>query len=280
MPETAELRVPNRVSLGESVEIEVQANSEFKSGLGSTVDFTATFTTSSGETIGSGSATSPETQNVNISTSWRPTGEIRETEVTVTVELTYNKEDDGGGTETGQVSDSRTVELFETLGEETEIVSEGGTGNSSASTLNEFYETKTPFTIENIVYEPDAPETITNRSNASIIEFYYENPSVTVDSSARFVKHDIIGRRTLRQKVGKDPLEISISGVCFRETARQIDGLRYADSGTILADRFDGGSIDVSFASSTTDPLEEGSAIDFTEVNELFNFSLECTEVR
>jgi len=274
MPETAQLRVPNRVPIGESVGIEVQANSEFKSGLSSDVEFTATFSTPSG-TIASSSATSPETNNVNISANWTPQGEIRETEITVTVELEYL-----GDGSSGTVSDSRTVEIIETVGEDTEIVSEGGTGNSSASTLSGFYENKTSFIIENIIYEPDAPETITSRDNASLIEFYYKNPSITVDSSARFVTHDIIGRRTIRQKVGKDPLEISISGVCFRETARQIDGLRYADSGTIIADRFDGGSIDVDFASSTTDPLEEGSAIDFTEVNELFNFSIECTEIR
>jgi len=270
MPETVELRVPNNVPLNEAVEIEVRANSEFKSGLSSDVEFTATFSTSSGE-IDTIQATSPETQAVNIATSWSTNGSPRETTISASVELAY--EDGSSST----LTDSRTVQLVERAGEDT-IVADEGTGNSDASSLSEFYSDRTDFFIDDIVYDPDTPSTITDRDNASTIIFEYKNPNIAVDSSARFVKHEIIGLKTLRQKVGKDPLELSVEGVCYRDTARQIDGLRYAETGTIRSDRFDGSSIDVQFASSTTNPLEDGSAVDFTEVNELFSFELELTE--
>jgi len=270
MPETIDFRVPNQVPLGEVVGIEARVNSEFKSGLEEDVTFTATFSTSSGE-IDTVTETSPETQAVNISTSWSPSGAPRETTVSASVELQYNDES------SSTLTDSRIVQLVERVGEDT-IVADEGTGNSAASSLSEFYQDRTDFFIDDIVYDPDTPSTITGRDNASTIVFEYKNPNITVDSSARFVKHDIIGSKTLRQKVGKDPLEISVEGVCYRDTARRIDGLRYAETGTIRADRFDGSSVDVQFASSTTEPLEDGSAVDFTEVNELFSFSLELTE--
>jgi hypothetical protein len=281
MAEKARLTVPSRVELGESVTLEIEVNSDVTlPEIGDTVEYAVTFKTpSSGNdnsnTIDSISFSGTEGQNVFESVSWTPSGATRLTTITARVEITYPE--DGG--RTSILEDSRDVQIIESVGEET-IVAEEGTGNSSANSLNEFYANRTDFYIDGIVYDPNTPETITGRDNSDTILFEYKNPSITVDSSARFVKHEIIGAQTLRQKVGKDPLEISVDGVCYRDTARRIDGLRYAETGTIGADRFDGSSIDVQFASATTDPLEEGSAVDFTEVNELFNFSLELTEVR
>jgi len=273
MAEKARLTVPSRVEIGESVTLEVEANSDVSLPDIKTVDYTIIFSTPSGQIGSEINISANEGETIFESTTWNVDAPIRTADISVTVNISY---EDGT---TSEIEDSRSVQIVESAGEET-IVADEGTGNSSASSLNEFYTNRTDFFIDEIVYDPDAPETITGRDNADTILFEYKNPSITVDSSARFVKHEIIGARTLRQKVGKDPLEISVDGVCYRDTARRIDGLRYAETGTIRADRFDGSSIDVQFASATTDPLEEGSAVDFTEVNEMFNFSLELTEVR
>jgi hypothetical protein len=274
MAEKARLTVPSRVEIGESVTLEVEANSDVSLPDIKTVDYTITFSTPSDQIGSEINISANEGETIFESATWNVDAPIRTVDpLSVTVTISY---EDGSSSE---LKDSRSVQVVESAGEDT-IVADEGTGNSSASSLNEFYTNRTDFFIDEIVYDPNTPETITDRDNADTILFEYKNPSITVDSSARFVKHEIIGARTLRQKVGKDPLEISVDGVCYRDTARRIDGLRYAETGTIRADRFDGSSIDVQFASATTDPLEEGSAVDFTEVNEMFNFSLELTEVR
>lgn len=117
----------------------------------------------------------------------------------------------------------------------------------------------------------------------------YKAPSVSVDSSGRFAEHEIIGGTTVRQKIGNDPLEISVSGVCIETTASQINKLRYATYGTIYSDVLPGNSIKVQFASVSTSPLEDSGAVPLSEVDSdfesaddrefLYNFELSCVEV-
>lgn len=274
MTERISLTVPNRVDIGDSVPVEVEANSDITYPDLNSVTYELTISTpSSSDDIYSTTVTETEGTTIFESGTWNVGSPKRVTTIKASATITYDD-----GTES-TITDTRDVQIVERFGEDT-IVADEGTGNSSASSVNEFYQNRTDFFIDSITYDPDTPATITDRDTASTITFEYKNPDITVDSSARFVKHEIIGGKTLRQKVGKDPIEISVSGVCYRETARRIDGLRYAKTGTIRADRFDGSSLDVQFASATTDPLEEGSAVDFTEANELFNYTIEVTEVR
>jgi len=137
------------------------------------------------------------------------------------------------------------------------------------------------FQITNIQYEGDA----TRATNP--INFSYKRPAISIDSAGRFATHEIIGGSTVRQKIGEDPIEVSISGVCIEETAKDLDGLRDAKYGTIKSKRFNGQTLDCHFASVSTSPLEDGGAVDFFGKDDgkaesgdfLYTFSLECVEV-
>lgn len=109
----------------------------------------------------------------------------------------------------------------------------------------------------------DVPETI---------EFApRDNPDISVDSSARFTKHNIIGGDVVRQKIGEDPLNIGVSGVCDEETAKDIDKLRNAKTGTLISDRIE---TRVQFASASTDPIESGGAVDMDTGDYLYSYTL------
>lgn len=116
----------------------------------------------------------------------------------------------------------------------------------------------------------------------SKIEFRYEAPSVSVDMSARFVTHEIIGGSTVRQKIGEDPLEVSADGVCTESKARRLDELRNAKYATISSNRLPDGNLDVQFASISTQPMEKGGAVALTDDDGefLYGFSISMVEVK
>lgn len=111
------------------------------------------------------------------------------------------------------------------------------------------------------------------------IEFEYSNPSVGIDTGGNFVKHDIIGGPTVRQRVGSQPMKLSISGVVKEETAKQLELLRNASSATLISDRFAEDAVFVHIVSVTTDPMEDGGAADMKDGEFLYTFSLECVEI-
>jgi hypothetical protein len=141
---------------------------------------------------------------------------------------------------------------------------------------NAFNENHVDFQIADIAYEDDAEG---NRPDP--IEFRYTAPNITVDSAGRFATHKIIGGTTVRQKIGEDPIEVEIEGVCTETVARQLDGLRDAEFGTIFSERLVGGSLDVHFASSNTSPLEDGGAVAMSDSSGefLYSFTLSTVEV-
>lgn len=137
------------------------------------------------------------------------------------------------------------------------------------------------FEITNIEYEDDA-----QLGKNPIDGLSYKRPSISVDTSGRFAKHEIIGGSTVRQKIGEDPIEVSINGVCIEQRAQAFDGLRDAKYGTIKSKRLLNDTLDVHFASVSTSPLEDGGAVSFfgredgaDEGDFLYTFSLECVEV-
>lgn len=131
------------------------------------------------------------------------------------------------------------------------------------------------FEIRGIDYETDA------REQTDPITFEYPAPAISVDGSGRFATHEIIGGSTVRQKIGEDPIEVSINGICKESTARQLDNLRDAASGTIYSNRLPGGSLDVQFASMSTSPMSDSGAVDLTDTDSefLYTYTLECVEV-
>lgn len=111
------------------------------------------------------------------------------------------------------------------------------------------------------------------------IDFEYRNPAIGIDTGSNYVKHDIIGGATVRQRIGDKPLDISIGGVCTEGTARQLEQLRNADAATLLSERFPQNSVRVHIASLSTNPMEDGGAADIQSGEFLYSFDLNCVEI-
>lgn len=143
--------------------------------------------------------------------------------------------------------------------------------------ISDAYDDHVDFIIEP-VWEDDANEDV---QSIDTIEFEYASPAFSVDTSGRFATHEIIGGTTVRQKIGEEPINVDISGVCFESTALKIDALRDAQYGTIYADRLVGDSLDVQFASSSTSPLDENGAVNIEPENSEFlhTYSLSVVEI-
>jgi len=149
--------------------------------------------------------------------------------------------------------------------------------------LNDTFSNRARFDIRNLNFEDDAPEGVFDYINK--ISFRDEqrvginNPTIAIDSGGRFAKHDIIGGTTVRQKIGDEPLEIQITGVCFEETARKIDELRNARNGILHSERFAGDEVRVQFASTSTDPLSDGGAAELETGELLYRYRINAIEV-
>lgn len=103
-----------------------------------------------------------------------------------------------------------------------------------------------------------------------------DNPDIDVNTSGRFTTHEIIGGDVVRQKLGEDVIEITVRGVCDEGTAQQIDRLRNARHGTLLSERIE---IQVQFASMSTQPTEEGGAVDMDTGEYLYDYTLNLVGV-
>jgi hypothetical protein len=112
----------------------------------------------------------------------------------------------------------------------------------------------------------------------------YESPSISMNTGGRFVKHEVIGGATVRQRVGDKPIEVSISGVCFQSTADDLILLRNAKYAKLLSDRFPNGNLKAHIVSVSTDPMSEGGAApihgeDGKEPELLYTYSIEAVEI-
>ena len=154
--------------------------------------------------------------------------------------------------------------------------------------LSDTFSGRTPFAIKRISYEDDASyissiyvDDERNDDGEYQISFKYPNPTLAIDTSGRFAKHEIIGGSTVRQKIGEDPVNVSINGVCNRRTANQIDSLRDAKSGKIFSDRLPGSNdaLRVQFGSTSTEPMEDGGSADLKDGQYLYSYQINCIEV-
>lgn len=160
-------------------------------------------------------------------------------------------------------------------------------GVAGDNTLASTFQNRTPFSIQGIKYEDDATYVGSvyrdgeKSNNGYQISFDYPNPTVSIDTSGRFAKHEIIGGSTVRQKIGEDPINISVNGVCKRRTANQIDSLRDAKSGKIFSDRLPGSSdsLRVQFGSTSTEPMTDGGSADLKDGRYLYSFQINAIEV-
>lgn len=107
------------------------------------------------------------------------------------------------------------------------------------------------------------------------LELKYGQPNVAVDTSARYVTHEVIGDTTVRQKLGEDPDTISINGICTAEEANKIDKLTEFPYVELVSNRWSGFA---QIASANTSPHSEGGTQDKDE-EWLHTFSIELAEV-
>jgi len=125
-------------------------------------------------------------------------------------------------------------------------------------------------------------EEITGReSSGTSISFTYTAPAISTDIAGRFATHEIIGGSTVRQKIGEDPIEVTIDGVCRESTAKQMDTLRDAKYGTLISNRLPGGSLQAQFASISSNPLEDSGAVAITDDTGefLYTYTISAVEV-
>jgi hypothetical protein len=119
----------------------------------------------------------------------------------------------------------------------------------------------------------------------------FDNPTVAIDGGGRFVKHNIIGGPVVRQKIGEEPLQVSVNGVCDKRTANKIDFLRNVNSATFISSRLPGsasenniaeggGSLRVQIGSTSTEPITDGGAADLETGEYLYSYSINAIEVR
>jgi len=135
------------------------------------------------------------------------------------------------------------------------------------------YKGRSDTVIENITTDTDVTLTFNE------IDFEpYGNPTISVDTSARFAVHDILGGTTVRQKIGEKPREISISGVCTETVVRKVNQLNKAKLVSLNSDVI-GDVVRCQVASTSTDPLDDGGAADMDGGEFLYDFSISLVEV-
>lgn len=150
--------------------------------------------------------------------------------------------------------------------------------------INNAFDDTIDFRISGIEYEEDAsisaPNEITFGNTAEGGKSNrYARPSISVDNKGRFVTHEIIGGTTVRQKIGEEPREASINGVCVEQTAKELDTLRDAKRATIFCDRFPGGSMTAHVTAVSTSPFDDGGAANITQGEILYSWSMKVVEI-
>jgi len=108
------------------------------------------------------------------------------------------------------------------------------------------------------------------------IQFTHEQPDIIVDSSSRFVEHEILGGTTVRQKVGENPDQVEISGVCIQSEANDIDKLKKTNFVELISHRRNLDSAQV--VDTNTEPFEPGGAIDDKNQEMLYFFTIQLVE--
>lgn len=69
------------------------------------------------------------------------------------------------------------------------------------------------------------------------IEFTYSQPHVAVDSANRTKKHKLLSEVAVVQKLGTEPLNLEISGMCTTEEAKAVDNLVVNDKVEVRSHR-------------------------------------------
>lgn len=121
-----------------------------------------------------------------------------------------------------------------------------------------------------MVYEDERPD-----ASVGNVAFKYEQPSVSVDTSARYASHKVIGDTTVRQKIGEEADEISVEGVCTESEANDVDALTDEESVEVVSNRWNG---EAHVASTSTRPITDGGGKDI-DGDFIYRYTIELVEV-
>jgi hypothetical protein len=147
------------------------------------------------------------------------------------------------------------------------------------------FEEHTDFALTDLTFEdgftPDFGDAEGSENPQLKLDERYNRPRVAIDTAARFVDHEIIGGKKVRQRVGSDPIELSVNGVCQRPRANEIDQLHRVKTAQLQSERLpqDKTRLPVQIASTTTEPLEDGGAADARTGELLYTFTINAVEV-
>lgn len=135
------------------------------------------------------------------------------------------------------------------------------------------YSGKVDFKLFEIKYEPDG-------NGPSEIKLEYARPSIGIDNKGRFVTHEIIGGTTVRQKIGEEPREMSITGVIKSDKqAKNLDKLRDAKSAKVSSNRLPGKTMKCQIPSVSTSPISDGGGVMIEDGKFLYNFKMKLVEL-
>ena len=132
------------------------------------------------------------------------------------------------------------------------------------------------------------------RSGEIILTF--PQPNVSVDSSTRTVKHDIIGDKTVVQKIGESATEVSIEGICTNQEALEIDtlsdydfvnvdshrwGSKHTANRSSVASNRQGNNGYAIITSTSTSPIADGGGVTAAggEYHWTHEFTIELTSI-
>lgn len=121
-----------------------------------------------------------------------------------------------------------------------------------------------------MVYEDERPDT-----SVGNVAFKYEQPSISVDTSARYASHELIDETTVRQKIGEEADEISVEGVCTESEANDVDALTEEETVEVVSNRWNG---QAHVASTSTRPITDGGGKDI-DGDFIYRYTIELVEV-
>lgn len=121
-------------------------------------------------------------------------------------------------------------------------------------------------------YDTDALSSILRPAvRVADIEFTYSQPDVSVDTATRTVKHDTLTDTAVVQKIGRDPRNIEISGMCTTIEAHRVDDLAQFDQVEVRSARFSGPAL---IEDTSTSPRKE-----IRYGQHLHDFTINLTEI-
>lgn len=158
---------------------------------------------------------------------------------------------DGTGTATGSATDADV-----TAGD---VVTDTATTSDTNTTPTVDIPDRPSVFIQSYYEIPESRGNVYSEYDESRkIELTFPQPNVSKDTSIRTVEHEVIGDKTVVQKVGEEADEIDVEGICTRDESKDIDKLATDDVLYLRSHRHEGYMI---LDSTSTSPIADGGGI-------------------